>query len=207
MTIGIRAALAGLGVLVPALVGIHCVRPPPPGKIAAYGDSLTAGRDWFHGLPAEEWTPSDFGIKGARCSQVSTVLQDQVAERAAEGFVAVVIFCGTNDALDADPWDLGSVLPWIDDAARAALAEGLPVVVVAPPPVASAIVPNAATVNARLQELRAALPGLGYPVADTWAAVPDDPAYYAPDGIHPLACPSGFDEGQAIAAALEVAAP
>ena len=176
---------------------------PAPSKaetIAAYGDSLTAMGDWFPWMPAE-WTMLDYGENGDECyaDVVPRLLADLATPaHPVVGADAVVIFCGTNDVRKTS-YSAVQTLGEIADGADATLALGIPVVIVAPPPV-FVDGPEPFTVyNARLAELRDAIESLALTLgpAVAWANTYDvfwdalDSGLtledlYAPDLLHPL---------------------
>jgi lysophospholipase L1-like esterase len=126
--------------------------------VAFYGDSLTAGGGYFGGLPSE-WTLLDFGEPGDECyNDVAARLMaalDTPGHPVLESDV-IVIFCGTNDAIQPVftlEQSGGAIWMGVD----AALAAGLPVVLVAPPPIFNKSGDPIAVFNARLEELRDAL--------------------------------------------------
>jgi len=159
-----------------------------PVTLAAFGDSLTSGRDWIDHLPAH-WTGLDFGNPGEEC-------WNAVGPRARTAYPSlqadvVVLFCGTNDVRKTH-WSVARSMVEIESAARQAQAYGFDVVLVAPPPIfrdgGGMTYP---LFNARLMALRAAVFELGNeidaPVADTWSVFwwQDQPQELYKDGVHP----------------------
>ncbi len=108
-----------------------------PVELAAYGDSLTRGGDWFPYLPPA-WSALDFGENGDECwNDVVPRLELDLASPAAppEDSDVVVIFCGTNDVRIVASWTIDRTMDEIEAGTLAAVAAGLPVVIVAPPPI------------------------------------------------------------------------
>ncbi len=129
--------------------------------IAAYGDSLTAMGDWFPWMPPE-WTMLDYGENGDECyaDVVSRLLADLATPgHPVVGADAVVIFCGTNDVRKVN-YSEAQTLGEIEDGADAALALGIPVVIVAPPPVFADGLEPYTVYNERFAELRDAIASL-----------------------------------------------
>jgi lysophospholipase L1-like esterase len=133
-----------------------------PVEIAAYGDSLTDGGDWFPYLPSA-WSALDFGQAGDECwNDVVPRLEVDLDDPAAppEASDVVVIFCGTND-VRIPTWTLDRTMDEIEAGTLGALAAGLPVVVVAPPPIFK---PSASftveEINDHLEQVRDAIAAL-----------------------------------------------
>ncbi len=170
--------------------------PSKAETIAAYGDSLTAMGDWFPWMPPE-WTMLDYGENGDEC--YADVVPRLLADLATPGHPvvgadAIVIFCGTNDVRQV--YSEAQTLGEIEDGAAAALDLGIPVVIVAPPPLFAG---NYILFNARLADLRDAIASLALTLgpAVAWANTYDVfrdaldggstlEDLYAPDLIHPL---------------------
>ena len=171
--------------------------------IAAYGDSLTAGGDWFGWMPPE-WTMLDYGENGDECyaDVVSRLLADLATPgHPVVGADAVVIFCGTNDVLKVN-YSEAQTLGEIEDGADAALALGIPVVIVAPPPVFADGLEPYTVYNERFAELRDAIASLALTLGPgvAWANAYDvfwdalDSGWtlddlYNLDRVHPLGPP------------------
>ena len=126
--------------------------------VSFYGDSLTAGGGYFGGLPSE-WTLLDFGEPGDECyNDVAARLMadlDTPGHPVLESDV-VVIFCGTNDVIQP-VFTLEQTGGAIWTGVDAALAAGLSVVLVAPPPIFNNSGNPIDVFNAGLEELRDAL--------------------------------------------------
>jgi lysophospholipase L1-like esterase len=126
--------------------------------VSFYGDSLTAGGAYFGGLPSE-WTLLDFGEPGDECyNDVGARLiaaLDTPGHPALESDV-VVIFCGTNDVKQGG-FTLEQTGGAIWTAVDAALAAGIPVVLVAAPPIFHDSGSPNSFLNAGLEALRDAL--------------------------------------------------
>jgi lysophospholipase L1-like esterase len=168
--------------------------------IAAYGDSLTAMEDWFFWMPPE-WTMLDYGENGDEC--YADVIPRLLVDLATPGHPvidadAVVIFCGTNDVRKTF-YSEAQTLGEIEDGTDAVLALGIPVVIVAPPPVFANGAEPFTVYNARLADLRDAIESLAFFFGPgvVWANTYDvfldalDNGWtlgdlYAPDLVHPL---------------------
>lgn len=211
----------GLLALLPLLLSVTLPNPP---TLAAFGDSLTSGRDWFGGLP-DGWMALDHGTPGDECwNGIDDDLLGWMADPT--GFSdphdhddapvseadVVVIFCGTNDVRKAGSVRCANDCQLSKDAIRsmadAARGAGYPVILVCAPPImedsyqAPDPILTIQQVNERLRDLCADMKSYAQGledvvVADIW------PVFMALDDPAPPSAPNapgGFDPGLGTAA-------
>ncbi len=196
----IRAILAGLAAVFVA-AAVHA-QPVQAFQVAAYGDSLTAGNDWFIAPIPGRITMLDEGEVGDECynditaraiTDIGTTNDDVLDSR------YIVVFCGTNDVREGG-YTLAATTDVLTSLQTSVAAIGIgdsgqqiTLIAVVPPPIYDSNGDTEATFNSRIEDQRTFLKANGFIVADVYQAFLDEIAagtpntvlYTSPDFVHP----------------------